>query len=379
MSRVVFLIGDNGKLLKMNEAVYDSENLLQELLASYPDLIPGDQINSSVPRKWMLVTREMAIPDSEYGNSRWSVDHLFLDQDGIPTLVEVKRSSDTRIRREIVGQLLEYAANASSYWAEEKIRATFESGCESNQKNPEDVFALHFGTDEVDYEEFWQTVKTNLQLGKLRLIFLADQIPFELASIIEYLNEQMNPTEVYGIELKQFVSGSQKTLVPRLIGQTTKIQQKKSMAAGSKAVQWDEGSFMKELENRQGNEAVAVARKALQWINENQLRLWWGKGKRNGSFFPMQDHKGQQYWTFSVWTYDGLEIPFQHIKTCAAFAEPSKRMAILNQLNTIPGVNISPESVDKRPSISYSVLSKPENLQMFFRIWEDYLKDIKLL
>ena len=28
-----------------------------------------------------------------------------------PTLVEVKRSSDTRIRREVVGQMLDYAAN----------------------------------------------------------------------------------------------------------------------------------------------------------------------------------------------------------------------------------------------------------------------------
>ena len=30
----------------------------------------------------------------------------------MPTLVEVKRSSDTRIRREVVGQMLHYAANA---------------------------------------------------------------------------------------------------------------------------------------------------------------------------------------------------------------------------------------------------------------------------
>ena len=29
------------------------------------------------------------------------VDHVFLDKDGIPTLVEVKRSGDTRIRRQV--------------------------------------------------------------------------------------------------------------------------------------------------------------------------------------------------------------------------------------------------------------------------------------
>ena len=53
----------------------------------------------------------MEVTSSDGG--RWLVDRLFLDQDGVPTLVEVKRSSDTRIRREVVGQLLEYAANAT--------------------------------------------------------------------------------------------------------------------------------------------------------------------------------------------------------------------------------------------------------------------------
>jgi 5-methylthioribose kinase len=41
--------------------------------------------------------------------------------------VEVKRSSDTRIRREVVGQMLDYAANAVVYWPLEMIRAKFEA------------------------------------------------------------------------------------------------------------------------------------------------------------------------------------------------------------------------------------------------------------
>src|SRR4051794_12230288 len=41
------------------------------------------------------------------GSSRWSLDHLFVDQEGVPTLVEVKRSSDTRARREVVAQMLD--------------------------------------------------------------------------------------------------------------------------------------------------------------------------------------------------------------------------------------------------------------------------------
>jgi hypothetical protein len=40
------------------------------------------------------VTREAGVPDGDDASDRWSLDHLFLDQDGVPTLVEVKRSSD---------------------------------------------------------------------------------------------------------------------------------------------------------------------------------------------------------------------------------------------------------------------------------------------
>jgi hypothetical protein len=46
-------------------------------------------------RRWLLVRREAGVPDSETGGSRWSLDHLFIDQEAVPTLVEVKRSDDT--------------------------------------------------------------------------------------------------------------------------------------------------------------------------------------------------------------------------------------------------------------------------------------------
>ncbi|MEH2299146.1 MAG: hypothetical protein V7K88_08890 [Nostoc sp.] len=127
MSGGIYLIQDNCRLVEMKEEPYESEDGLQKLLADYPSLLAGEQIDSAAPRRWLLVLREIAIPDSEDSAGRWALDHLFLDQDGIPTIVEVKRSSDTRIRREVVGQMLDYAANAVLYWSIEKIRAQFET------------------------------------------------------------------------------------------------------------------------------------------------------------------------------------------------------------------------------------------------------------
>lgn len=142
-------------------------------LADHPDLLAGDQINDAEPRRWLLISREMGLPSEEGGGNRWSADHLFLDQDAIPTIVEVKRSTDTRARREVVAQMLDYAANGVMYWPLEKLRSTFEANCKVQDRDPEATLlkSLHL---ELDPEEFWQSAATNLQAGKVRLIFGQD-------------------------------------------------------------------------------------------------------------------------------------------------------------------------------------------------------------
>ena len=94
-----------GKLIELTKRRYDAEDVLQSLIATYPDLLVGED-DPSERTRLMLIEREVSIADNPDAAGRWSLDHLFVDQDGVPTLVEVKRSSDTRIRREVVGQIL---------------------------------------------------------------------------------------------------------------------------------------------------------------------------------------------------------------------------------------------------------------------------------
>ena len=149
----IFLLQDGG-LTELASRSFDTEDIFQDLLASHPELLAGGQINGDTPRRWLLVRREMGIPDTLDGTGRWSIDHLFLDQDGVPTLVEVKRSSDTRIRRELVGQMLDYAANAVVYWPVEEIRGRFTSRCEAEGMDPDDQLAAFLNGDR-DAATFW--------------------------------------------------------------------------------------------------------------------------------------------------------------------------------------------------------------------------------
>jgi hypothetical protein len=353
----------------MEEAPYDSESLLQKLLADHPDLLAGDQIDAEEPRRWLLVTREMAVPGEQDGAARWSLDHLFLDQDAIPTLVEVKRSSDTRIRREVIGQMLDYAANAVAYWPVEEIKAKFESRCKDDGDDPDTELVGLLG-DGQDVSTFWQSVKTNLQAGRVRLLFIADEIPIELRRVVEFLNSQMDPAEVLAIEVKQFVGENLKTLVPRVLGRSKKV------VVPTESRQWDEASFFEALLQRRGEQEAAVARRLLEWANEHGLRVWWGQGKMDGSFFPSYVNSLGQHLLFSVWTYGAVELQFQHLKR-PPFSGAEKRKELAHRLSAIEGVSIPEASLNKRPSFKLGILTRSDNLEKFLAVFDWMLAEIK--
>ena len=70
----------------------------------------GEQVRPADARRWILIRREKGIAVAAGGGAVWSVDHLVVDQDAVPTLVEVKRGTNPEVRRTIIGQMLEYAA-----------------------------------------------------------------------------------------------------------------------------------------------------------------------------------------------------------------------------------------------------------------------------
>jgi hypothetical protein len=370
----IYVMQDNGHLVAMQEQAYDSEAVLQTLLAHYPTLLAGEQMDRADPRRWIVVAQEVGLPTEDAGADRWSVDHLLLDQDGVPTLVEVKRSSDTRIRREVVGQMLDYAAHAVLYWSIDKLRTTFAQTCATQGGDPVQALEALLGPA-VDQEQFWQQVQTNLQLGKIRMVFVADSIPPELQRIVEFLNSQMTPAEVVAVEIRQYVGQGLKTLVPRVVGQTVEAHQKK-VSGPREGRPWDEASFFQELATRRGSNEATIARKILAWAQTKQLRLWWGQGKQDGSFFPMFDYQGKKYWLIAVWTYGRIEIQFQMMKTSPPFEAEAKRVELLQRLNALPGVTIPPDAITRRPSIRLSVVQDETVLQQFLAICDWIIQEI---
>lgn len=202
----------DGKMDELEAQPFDDEDAIQRLIAKEPDLLGGGRIRPDKPRRWILVSREQGVPDTDEAPDRWSVDVLLLDQDAIPTIVEVKRGSNTQLRREVVGQVLEYAANASHVGID-RLRESFEEQPDWEVK----LRDLLQSGDEPDADAFWEGVETNLRASNLRLLIVADAIPPELARIVEFLNEQMR-VEVLAVEVKRYASRGSETFVPTVIG-----------------------------------------------------------------------------------------------------------------------------------------------------------------
>lgn len=375
MSETIFHLDNSGKLTELNEAHYMSEDLLQQLLADYPNLISGSQINSLRPRRWLLISREFRVPDDKAAGGRWSLDHLFIDQDGIPTLVEVKRSTDTRIRREVIGQVLDYAANAVTYWTIEEIIHRFDEQCKSVGKDS--LLTLQdFLQGENESETFWELTKTNLKAGKIRMLIIADSIPKELQRIIEFLNEQMTPAEILGLEIKQFVGQDNvKTLVPRVIGQTTTADTTKGVNKG-KDSNWTEETFLSELSAQRGARETEVVRQLLNWLKPQITRIWFGSGRR-GSIIPVFKHLGVEHFLFALWTTGTVEIYFQWHKHKPPFDSEQKRLELLNKLNLIKGVDISPDRISARPNIPLNLLIDKKEFQKFIDIYKWFIEEVK--
>ena len=177
----------------------------------------------------------------------------------MPTLAEVKRGSNRELRRTIVGQLLEYAAHAA-HWRADELQRTFEESTDE----PDAVLAELLQVDEEpDADAFWEKVATNLTARRLRLLFIADEIPDPLEQVVKFLNEQMPNIEVLAVEIKQFRGESSQTLVPRVIGRTAAASTRGTTTPRRKLTR---ESFLEELPSDRAREA---ANRLLKVADEN--------------------------------------------------------------------------------------------------------------
>lgn len=336
---------------------------MQGLVAAHPELIADDE------GPLLLIRREQPITDREDGAGRWSLDHLFVTRTGVPVLVELKRAVDTRLRREVVGQMLDYAANGTAYWQAGRIAESFAASAADEGRDADAVLAEFLGTG-GDPEAFWQQVDANFSAGRIRMVFVADTIPRELARIVEFLNEQMK-ADVRAVELSWFESGDGVTaLAPRIIGETERAQSGKAARRGLPAIGREEwirlnllplgpavaeaaGTYVALVAEAGGHAEVTLAQASLVGVFD----------LAGDTLYPV---------TFSRNGKGTVQLCLNYIASRPAFSDEAIRRALYDRLVEAVGP-LSSTSLKGFPGFPATRLNDPAVKERFL----DFLKDLR--
>lgn len=164
------------------EPGFADEKELQNFLRDHSDLMPTDEIEVGTPPLLCI--------GWEVGVASGSQDLLYIDETGLLTIVETKLKKNPEARREVVGQILEYASDASA-WTASDVEAKAQKFYASSKECPPGYErktleeALRYFLEKTDssaregfsYADFLNQVGTNLQRGHIRAGLLVRPTP----------------------------------------------------------------------------------------------------------------------------------------------------------------------------------------------------------
>lgn len=346
----LYRVADDGSTEALHQVLCKNEDKeLQRLLARNPDLLPGDQINPDDPRRWLIIEREMPVPDPNTGENRWNIDFLMADQDAIPTFVEVKRFGDTRSRREVIGQMFEYAANGHYYWTKDQMRELAEQTAESRGSTLDDQLSALAPNDIEGIDAFFEKFQENLREGQLRLVFFLEKSPLELRSLVDFLNRQMERSEVLLVEAQMFERDGARFVVPSLFGYSEEARRVKRVVTIStrKKRKWDKESFFEKLVQQTDTATVAAVQKLYDFALSQPYDIRWGKGPRTGTMGFLILHAVSAPSVLLVDTNGRLSFAFRRLGESYQIADALHQLAVDKW-----GLEIQDEYHEKYPNFA---------------------------
>ena len=359
------VISKNGREAKIVErSNVDKENFLQDYIHNNPEVIPVYEIQED---------KKLYIAKREFPTNSGPIDALAVDEIGNIYVIETKLYKNPD-KRTVVAQALDYGA---ALWKHFTDFHHFINLLDLDaQKNFQLSFAEKvqefFGIDEASYEAFLEGLRRCLNEGDIKFVILMDSMDERLKTLIHYVN-QNSQFDIYAVRLEFYKFNDHEIIIPKIFG----VDIKKNVRGKASENQWDEVTAFKEFERRGMTTEAQVARQIFDWASERCSRMWWGNGAVNGSFVPVHRISSKDNYLFALFTSGKLEIYFQWMLKRDVFENEAKRIELLNRLNKIPGVALSPESITKRPSIKLSTLATGGNTEKFLEIYAWYLQEIE--
>ena len=181
---------------------FSNEDELERLLEKHPELL-GEEGESIA-----FVARQVHLPQAG------ELDLLFVNSDGLPIVVETKRSMNPGARREVIGQVIDYLASLTDLTVDELNLLVH-----GNLKNAIAKLTEEAETDEAGESEFdrvWEAVGANLRAGQARLVVALDEAPSSLEKIFHFLARRSH-LDVRLVTAQKHTSKVGDVFVPRTV------------------------------------------------------------------------------------------------------------------------------------------------------------------
>lgn len=351
MAKIFTINGD--KLTPTSEQQLENEEVFHDHLEKFPDII-AEALDPDNPPKFIVFKREAGVTTG-------SIDLLLLDQNYILTVVEVKRTESPDLRRKIIGQGIEYAANLVIDWGRGEILSKAKNYWAKKGKDILEVINTTFEPEEpiIDDNILIQKVQENLE--NLQIIFAVDgPLPNELKTAIEFLNKHFNSIRVYGLEVRYFKEEKGVQIItPLLIGRTAEAEASKPPMVKK----WTEELFLSELEKQcmDDSHKIRVVKELLEFSKVEGSKNPFDKAPSvQGNFNFYIKEENNDYVIFSV--YASGKIYFYGLQL-------QKREQFKNGLMKI-GFEIHEE--DKEKTCSLDILKEPATMEGFKELVKTY-------
>ena len=193
-----------------------NEAWFQKLLFENPSLLRANEIDGTV-KQLVPIAREL---ETDNG----IIDLLFIDSNGFIVVVETKLYRNPESRRKVVGQIIEYAANLST-WSYEDFCGAVRKATESSAADPIIEIFRKLKID-IDESGFAHSVTTNLQRGRMLLIVAGDEIQDSIVKMEQFFNQHAQLTFHFAaVELAVYELPDGKSFIvqPKVVAQTKNV------------------------------------------------------------------------------------------------------------------------------------------------------------
>lgn len=208
----------------------EDENWIQDLVFRQPELVPLAEIE---PGSGTLIPicREFVIP--RQGGAGVKLDVLAITPLGRPVLIECKLWRNPQARREVVAQVLEYAALMRG-WSFGDLTARIARHTAALGQNPLYELARAAGTP-LGEAAFCDAVSRHLRNGTSQMIVVGDGIREDVMAIAEHVGA--GGTRLALLELQVWKGESGEVLVvPQIPFRTEVVQQRVLVDLGDRVI-----------------------------------------------------------------------------------------------------------------------------------------------